>query len=216
MLSVGDSADAGCARSPARSGSVRQGALLPTRRHEAGHPGRRRRPPRRSCRCRNGRRGCSRCPRSGSRHRASRSAARDLAVLGRLELCQRARAVPDPHLVDDHRRRSRRPCPSSSTRSRPRSATFVAAFAGLPDRQRPVERAVEIQIPGRAVVGRRGVVPGGAAAIAVVPVIGWFGTGRGPALALLEVGDELAARRVDPEEIVDVRRQPSPPPRDPS
>ena len=42
------------------------------------------------------------------------------------------------------------------------------------------------------------------AAIAVVPVIGWFALRSAAALPLLEVGHELAAAGVDAEEVVDV------------
>ena len=55
---------------------------------------------RRSCCCRSCRRGCCRCPRSGSRRRAARSAGGDLGVFAGLDLGEAAGAVPDPDLVD--------------------------------------------------------------------------------------------------------------------
>ena len=44
----------------------------------------------------------------------------------------------------------------------------------------------------------------GAMAIGVMPTMGWFSPGDGARRALLEVGDEHAVRRPDPEEVVHV------------
>ena len=128
----------------------------------------------------------------------------DRDVPGGLDLGQAAGVVPHPDLVDDTGEEAR--CDAAG---RPGTADrgqhIREVIGGLANAQRAVERAVEVEAPGRPVVGRRGVVPDvvrdyGVAADRVVEAR------RAAAGALLEVGDQLAARGVDAEEIVDVGR----------
>ena len=101
-------------------------------------------------------------------------------VLGGLDLRQRAGDVPDPDFVD----RAGEEAGGGAGRGQgaadrgERVGGGVGRFADAEGAG--VESAVEIEVPGRAVVGRGGVMPVPSAVIAVVPVIGWLRLGLLP------------------------------------
>ncbi len=85
-------------------------------------------------------------------------AGRDLGVLGGIDLGQAARRAPDPDLVDDAREEA-----GGDTTGGPgaadRGQRVGQGVGRLIDRKGPVEDAVEVEVPGRPVIGRGRMVP---------------------------------------------------------
>ncbi len=86
-------------------------------------------------------------------------AGRDLGVLGGIDLGQAARRAPDPDLVDDAREEAGGgACGGPGTADRGQ-CVLVSALAGWLTARVAVEDAVEIEVPGRPVIGRGRMVP---------------------------------------------------------
>ncbi len=130
-------------------------------------------------------------------------AGRDLGVLGGLDLGQAAGVVPDADLVDDAREeagRGARRGPGTADRGQ----RVGGGIGRLADGERAVEDAVEVEVPGRAVIGRGSVVPDVAAGSTVLPVTGWLRLGLPPLWASSKSATSLPLAGVDAEEVVDV------------